>query len=187
MAVFIADRSKVVELGENAFCRIQEDSLDNQVEKLIALYSNGGQRMTVGDPPTQNPLIVCVGNKIHLRCTEALKIFLAESNQQCGVVMCDWLEESQIREAKMLWVVDEGVKMEEVLIGLRNHVPLLVPENNIELRDLCVYGKCGLYYRDAFEAVGCLQFLLQQESTRKAMGQNGFSLLYASNPVCTGS
>ena len=92
----------------------------------------------------------------------------------------EWLSDELIQKAQVLWVVDKAVGVEEIVVGLRNRLPLLVPEDNAELKDLCVYGKCGLYSRDPFETVECLKCLTQNEPLRQIMGQNGLMLFAAS-------
>jgi hypothetical protein len=92
------------------------------------------------------------------------------------VVMADWLEPDELQRATLLWVVDADAELNAAVVGLEHGLPLLVPEENAVLRTLCVQGKCGLYYRDAAEAIACLEYLHEQESTKRAMGENGARL-----------
>jgi hypothetical protein len=112
-------------------------------------------------------------------CARELEIFLQESKRRWRVMMADWLDEEQLKQAKLLWATSRHAKVEDVAVGLRNQLPLLVDAENEELRSLCAEGECGLWYRDPFEAVECLTLLTEQEATRRTLGQNGFRLLYS--------
>jgi hypothetical protein len=110
---------------------------------------------------------------------------LAQSEHPWRILMAEWLEEAQLKQATLVWVVDQDVTFEQVWIGLRNQLPLLVPEQARELAQLCVSRECGLSYRDAGEAVACVQRLADDTSLRKTLGRNGFRLFYeqASGPL----
>jgi hypothetical protein len=85
---------------------------------------------------------------------------------------------------KYLWVVDEEINQKDIIIGLMNKLPLLVPEANEKLKNLCRERNCGLYYRDAVEAKACLEYLINNDTERVAMGQNGFKIYYAHGSLC---
>ena len=179
MLEFVSDRSKLIDFGERAFHKIKHNTFHNQIEKIIGIYHEETESLET-DRPTEEDLIVCLGKKIPHECSQTLSIFRKESGGQWRVVMMDWLDEDQIRKAKLLWVVDKDVDPTEVTIGLRNKLPLLVPEYNQILKNICVKGKCGLFYQNALEAVVALKYLTNNEALRKAMGQNGFKFSYAS-------
>ena len=86
--------------------------------------------------------------------------------------MVDWLDRAQLRDAKLLWVVDRKATGDMIIPLMNSHLPLLVPENNLKLKNLCRSNNCGLYYNDKFEAVECLKFLFDHEGTSKVMGKN---------------
>jgi len=180
MLEFIVDRSKVSVFGENAFRRIADNTFVNQIEKIIEVYNEGAQPNETHSPAGE-VVIVCVGKCVDLECAEVLNVW--ESDRKWWVMMADWVAEDQLPKAKLLWVVDKGASMRDVAVGLRNRLPLLVPEDNAELRDLCRHGQCGLYYKDAFEAMGCIEYLTQHEALRKAMGQNGYKLFSSTGIV----
>jgi molybdenum-dependent DNA-binding transcriptional regulator ModE len=52
-------------------------------------------------------------------------------------------------------------------------VPLLVPERATELSGLATEGRCGLTYRDVFEAIRCLEALAEDTAVRRALGAQG--------------
>ena len=175
MRVFLEDPGKLRELGENAFRKIAGATFDNQVEQVMEVYR---EEIPVTPRCTDDRLLVCVGKHFHPLYARALDRFLAESSQQWRVVMADWLEEEQLRRADALWVVDRDAGVADVLPGLRNKLPLVVPQESSELRALCTHGRCGLYYGSAAEAAGCLLHLAAEEETRAALGRNGFRLFY---------
>lgn len=177
MLEFVFDRSKLIDFGERAFQKISHNTFYNQIEKIIGIYHE-----EVESPETncltEEELIVCLGKKIPPECSQALNIFRKENGRHWRVVMADWLDEDQIRKATLLWVVDKDVDPKEVTIGLGNKLPLLVPESNENLKNICVKEKCGLFYQNALEAVVALEYLTSNEALRKAMGQNGFRFFY---------
>lgn len=179
MLEFVFDRSKLIDFGKRAFYKISHNTFHNQVEKIIAIYQEEGESLKT-DRLTGEELIVCLGKKIPHQCPQALNIFRSESGRKWRVVLMDWLDEDQIEKAKLLWVVDKDVDPSEVTIGLRNKLPLLVPESNENLKNICIKGKCGLFYGNTMEAVVGLEYLTNNEALRKAMGQNGFKFFYES-------
>lgn len=178
MSEFIADRSKLGEFGANAFRKISGDGFTNPTEKIIELYRER-MRLPATNVLAEEMLIVCLGKEMNSECARAMDIFLKESRHPWRFVMCDWLPRDQVKRAHLLWVVDDEISVDEAVIGLQNKLPLLVPGSNPELRDLCLQGQCGLYYRDALEAVECLHHLTAHLTLSMAMGQNSFRRFYA--------
>ena len=178
MSEFIADRSKLDEFGANAFRKISDSTFTNPIEKIIELYRER-TRLSTTNVLAEEMLIVCLGKKVSSECARAMDIFLKESHHRWRIVMCDWLPRDQVRQAKLLWVVDDEVSVGEAQVALQNQLPLLVPGTNPGLRDLCLQSQCGLYYRDAFEAVECLHHLTDHLRVWKTMGQNSFRRFYA--------
>ena len=143
----------------------------------MAIYTEE-ERAPVSLPVVRDRLLLCVRKNFHRRCAQALEAFLAPGPDRWRVVMVDWLPEEQARRASLLWVVDTKVELPDVLVRLRNQLPLLVPEENPELKSLCSYGECGLYYRDAADAAACLSHLGRDNELRRTLGRNGFRLFY---------
>lgn len=170
MRAFFADPAKLKELGENAYNRIANKSFSNQVEKIIEIYDNVptvNKKSRAGD----NALIVCIGDK----CNNIMNMVLSgDMNQKYEFVMGRWLENDQLGFAKLAWVVDNGAKPESILFALKNKIPLLVPEDNIELKKLCSYANCGLYYQNEYELVKCIDFLFKNSAVASKIGYNGY-------------
>ncbi len=129
-------------------------------------------------PSAAVQLLVCVGSAFSAPARQALEQMLAQSEHPWRILMAEWLDEAQLKQATLVWVVDQDVTSEQVWIGLRNQLPLLIPEEARELANLCVSRQCGLSYRDAPEAVACVQRLGDDASLRKTLGMNGFRLFY---------
>jgi hypothetical protein len=91
--------------------------------------------------------------------------------------MADWIGDAELARARVLWVVDRSAGLAHVLRALRRGVPLLVPQDAPELRELCVAAGCGLFYRDPAEAIRCLEHLVADGATRRALGENGRAFL----------
>jgi len=93
--------------------------------------------------------------------------------------MLDWLEDEEIKDAHLLWVVDKGAAIEDIYRGLINKLPLIVPEYNTRLKDLCVDSKGGLTYETASDVVAIIEYLNRNEDIRRAMGDNALRLFYS--------
>jgi len=181
MSAFLADSSKILKFGDNGFKKIKQYTFENQVNDIIEIYSEN--QKPVADRPHDKNLIICLGREIPPECVEGFNNFVSASERDYKLVMCDWLDEDKIREAKFLWILDKNIDWEAVMIGLRNKIPLLVPEEHEELKKLCVAGNCGLYYKnDPIELEVILKYLTINKSIRKAMGENGFKTFYTSAP-----
>jgi hypothetical protein len=121
-------------------------------------------------------LIVCLGKEVHPECAIALRDLSELEGRRLKVAMLDWLDEETIREAKLAWIVDPELAPEDIGAVMRNALPLIVPECNEKLRNMCVSGNCGLNYADAVEAAACIKYLVANESIRGSLGRNSFKL-----------
>ena len=125
--------------------------------------------------------LVCIGQTFSTVARQALRQIeqlLAQSVLPWRILMAAWLDEAQLKQATLAWVIDQDVDFEQVWVGLRNQLPLLVPEQAQELVQRCVSHQCGLSYRDADEAVTGMQRLVADASLRTTLGRNGFQLFY---------
>ncbi|GKT10727.1 glycosyltransferase [Desulforhabdus sp. TSK] len=172
MSECLADRSKLAVMGEAGRKNISELTLERQVGRLVEAYLKDGRSR--GDEIFEQPMILCIGKKMDPECAEALSLFLKSSQGRYRVFMVDWLEEDLVSHAKLLWVVDRTVDSNEVMMNLRHKLPLLVPEQHEGLKQACIQGNCGLYYRDAMEALACLEFLTENKGVSVRLGQCGF-------------
>ncbi|MBI5675434.1 MAG: glycosyltransferase [Nitrospirae bacterium] len=176
MSEFISDKSRIKEFGENGFKKISSFALKKQVNEISNLYKYG--QFQTDESLKENALILCIGKKMQPECSEAIDIFLKGRKEDCKFLMADWLNEGDIKKAKLLWVVDREVSLKEINKRLVNRLPLLVPYYNEELKKLCINEKCGLYYKDEIEASVCLEFLMDSIEILSAMRQNAFKAFY---------
>jgi glycosyltransferase involved in cell wall biosynthesis len=177
MSLFLADPSKISKYGDNGFKKIKQYTFENQVDNIIKLYSEN--QNPVSDHPHDQKLIVCLGRKIPPECVEGFNSFLSAGERDYKLVMCDWLDEYRIRKAKFLWILDKGIDFKSGMVGLRNKIPLLVPEEHKKLKEFCMVENCGLYYKsDPIEIEVFLEYLTSNESVRKIMGRNGYKAFY---------
>jgi len=175
MSEFILHPDKLQTFGENSFKKIEHNTFENQVNIIVKLYNEDSVCQT--DQTYEETLILCSGKLVSSICTRAMDLLVQDHKQRIyRFVMNDWIQEDQFKKAKILWVVDEKINDKEVIFGIENKIPLLVPENNVKLKKLCIEGNCGLYYKDALDAEVCLEFLINNEMERIAMGQNGFNI-----------
>ena len=119
--------------------------------------------------PAHVPLIVCAGERVNGICGSIVHRIPTEV---CRIVMSEWIDDETLSRASILWVVDDAAEKRDVLRGMRLGVPMLVPEVNRALREICVNGKCGIYYATCDDAEGAIFYLLENESVRKTMGDN---------------
>lgn len=172
MQEFILHPDKLQTFGQNAFKKIADYELENQVNKIAQVYNE--DRPHNDKQFEEEMLIVCIGKHVNPQCALAMDVFLKEQKKYTyRFVMSEWLSEDQFSTARILWIVDMEFNQENLIFGLKNKIPLLVPENNKKLKDLCVKWNSGLYYKDALEAEECLEYLLSNDIERRFLGENG--------------
>ncbi len=180
MSEFISRPDIVEKMGGNAYDKISGDTLEAQVNKILGLY---GEKAAVESTHHRaETLIVCQGKKVDPILYGHILDFLRNKTAY-HFVMVDWLPGDQATKAKLLWVVDRGADEKDISIGLTNKVPLLVPEKNQALRNLCLRSNCGLYYDDFLTASECLRFLTGNINASNKMGENGFRYYEKSRPM----
>jgi len=169
MTEFVHTPSRAIEYGEEGHRRMAVNTLEGQVAKLLALYGSLPSRAT----DDTDLRFVCAGERVDPECARAMNALARQGDRRWRFVLADWVDDDELARARALWVVDRSAGVADVLRGLRRGVPLLVPEDDTELRDLCVSVGCGLFYRDAAEAIRCLEHLVANEATRRTLGDNG--------------
>src|SRR5690348_2520968 len=124
--------------------------------------------------PATEQIVVCAGDRVKEACARVIENFPGHPQRNSyQFVMSKWLDEDQFRRAAVLWIVDDSEPWKPVHFALCNQIPLLVPEDNIAMKQICVSASCGIFYGDAAEARACLEFLLTNDIIRQAMGANG--------------
>lgn len=180
MSEFILHPETIPIFGEAAYEKIANNTLENQVKKIVQIYDLKNSELELQSD--EEMVIACVGKNFASKCVQAMTYFLNKNPEfNLRFVMSEWLQDDQLSTVKFLWVVDPKTNKDDLNIGLINKLPLLVPETNDVLKNICIKGNCGLYYRDALEAGECLEFLLSNERERKVLGQNCFEYYLKSN------
>lgn len=132
-------------------------------------------------------LIVCTGIRMNPECARVIAdLGNAGRGKNEQFVISEWLSEDQFRRAVLLWIVDDSAPWGDVRFALGHRIPLLVPENNAPMKQVCVSANCGVWYRDEIDARECLEFLLADDSLRERLGANGEAYI-ASSRVCAQS
>lgn len=171
MSEFILHPEKIKTYGEAAYNKIVNNTLENQIKKIIDIYNREDSQLEL--QLNEETVIACIGKKFDPKCVQAMAYFLHQNPGLNSLfVMREWLQEDQLKTVKLLWVVDPKTEKGDINIALINKLPILVPEVNNVLRYICIKGNCGLYYRDSMEAEACLEFLVNNERERKILGEN---------------
>jgi hypothetical protein len=125
-------------------------------------------------------LIVCTGIRINPECTLAIAdLGNGWHGNNPRFVMSEWMSEDQFRQAILLWIVDDSVPWGDVRFALSQRIPLLVPDTNAPMKQLCASANCGLWYRDEIDLRLCLESILADDALREHMGASG--QLYAAS------
>jgi len=170
MMEFISHPERIHAFGESAHKKILGNTFEERVRLILKVYDNDNPK-TEG-PTQEEDLIVCVGKYVGEMCSEAMDLTERRiTGRSYRFVMADWLETDQIRDAKVFWVVDSGITLDDVAALLQFQVPLLVPESSEELRALCINANCGLYFADAIEAAECLEHLCENPDEASVIGK----------------
>jgi glycosyltransferase involved in cell wall biosynthesis len=172
MMEFIAHPERLDRFGENSYHKIEPHTFENQVEKILKVYVEDLETET---KDRADVVVGCIGKHVDPECRRAMESSFGEdASPCCRFVLSEWMQEDHLRRSDLVWVVDRSVGLPDVIAGLRNQLPLVVPEENTELTELCRSANCGLYYRDAHEARACLEYLVYNESAARAIGRNGY-------------
>jgi glycosyltransferase involved in cell wall biosynthesis len=172
MMEFITHPDLVRIMGERAYQKIKPNTFENRIEQILNLYDE----IPLRERDQQDEvLVVCLGQRISSQCSQAIDLIVQDGlHLRCRFVLNDWIQDDQRMKANLLWVVDQEVARQAVMVALKNKIPLLVPEHHAELKDLCCSANCGLYYRDPLEAEACIRYLMHHGSAAHAMGRNGY-------------
>jgi hypothetical protein len=179
MSAFLADPLKISEFGNNGFKKIAQYTLENQMNDIIKIYSEN--QRPIDDHLHDQNLIVCLGREIKPECVEGFNNFVSARERDYKLVMCDWLDEDGIQKAKFLWILDKNIEWKAAKIGLRNKIPLLVPEKHEKLKELCTSENCGFYYKaDPTDIEDRMRYLTENRNTNDFMGRNALRVFYSS-------
>jgi glycosyltransferase involved in cell wall biosynthesis len=171
MAACIEDHALVEALGARAAEAMRANTVERRVQEYLEIYATGpdAARVARGRPR----VVACIGERFPEEGSRVIAR-LAEGrwSDRPRFVMAEWIDETLLAGAAMLWVVDGSTDPDVVAAAARRGLPVLVPAGSDALQRFCLDGNCGLYYEDEDEAVACIELLLRNEPVRRALGRN---------------
>ena len=86
-------------------------------------------------------------------------------------------EKEEVLQGALAVVIPSAMESLSLLLleAFASSTPVLVKESSAVLKDHCVKSNGGLFYNDYEEFSGCIDYFLQHEHTRQAMGRNGLA------------
>ena len=188
----ISNRQQIEEMGRNAARSVASNTLEHYVDNIDNVYSSLIKQKSIAEH-IHDWLVICCGTSVSIDCMNVLDEFNSSSNfLDTRFVMSNWITPSDWSNAALLWVVDDRWYIETIKVSIRelvrtaleNGIPLLVPNSNKELVDICRKGQFGLFYEDTLEAKICLEYLqkhphilAQLSSNARLFGDSNLKLL----------
>ncbi|MEH2330248.1 glycosyltransferase family 4 protein [Nostoc sp.] len=163
------DHAHVELMGQNAYQCIANDTLENYVQQIDQVY----QEKNYVSNPVLNRIILCSGKHVSPECFRAISHFNQNYHNNCyKFIMSDWISSEEWDLVDMLWIVDDKGNKQDIVNALKRGRPLLVPESNHQLVELCRSSQSGLFYADEMEAEACLNYLIREKSILTVLGRN---------------
>jgi glycosyltransferase involved in cell wall biosynthesis len=173
MQYFIDNQEKCLELGENAYAVIKPVNFKAQVAKLINLYAqhpySSGTDLTRKSKPVF--IVSCIGQHISSIAKETISK-IKQFNPLVKFIMHEWIDGITDHSVDLIWVVDPKVTLDSINSLLTLQKPLLVPEENAELKNYCIINNSGLYYSHTDIAIGCINHLAHHKTDAFILGEN---------------
>jgi len=169
-------RDSLAHMGERGFDKISVWSFENQMKHICNLYHS----ITLQERCQSKKIVLYIGKNLNKQYTNMIDMFYHGNNDEFRFLLMEWLHEEEIKLADYACVVDNGTNIEDCNAALKAGIPLLVPENSLSLKNLCIDNKCGLYFSDALEAAICLEYLNEHPAIKELLGLNSKQLLIGS-------
>jgi len=174
---FLARPELKQEMGERALAKIRPYHMQNQVERIVGVYLQA-KRGQQPSPPLAFAVLLYDATADWDRALWEMFQRLAEVEARLGtrLLICraDLADDEVWHQAKFLVVLSSGERAyRQAIRALRWGMPILVPEAEEELRDLCLTSNGGLYHANSEELKACLIRLLSDDPLREAIGKNG--------------
>jgi glycosyltransferase involved in cell wall biosynthesis len=183
MLAFIEQPNLIETLGDTGHERIETDTMQNQIVQVENIYKKILSFPRNDSNHKNYFLIACIGDHFSADTIEGMKLFSTHPKyENCRFVMYDWLQPDQEKDLHVGWVLDDSTSLMRVRAFLKCKIPLLVPQKNSALENLCRTAQCGLYYNNRFEIEACIDYLIHNENQRTLMGKNGFEY-YSHTPL----
>jgi glycosyltransferase involved in cell wall biosynthesis len=156
--------------GKVAFEKIKKYTIELQTRKIIDVYSQ-----ILGKNPdisADRVVIICKGDHLDPVCAKALRMMSSPDFQKIRFVLSEWLQDDQKENGTLLWIINEWEKFSQKDPDYQYLLPLLVPENNVDFKKICMKYNCGLFYNGSLEAFCTLEYLLNNRDLLKIMIEN---------------
>ena len=165
------------DMGQAALARIQPYRLQNQVEQIVGIYQEVVAPRVEPAKPTGEVLLYDAPVPWNMALREMFQR-VAEVEEKLVkrllIGRVDLSDDDSWDVAKLLVIptlTEHSVAY--ALRALHRQIPILVPEEAEELRDLCLVSNGGLFYGNSEELKECLLLLLSDDGLRQRMGSNG--------------
>jgi glycosyltransferase involved in cell wall biosynthesis len=178
---FLACPELKQEMGQRGLEKLQQHRLQDQVEKIVGVYQEALAPCESPERLAMDVLLYDAAEPWNLAIREMFQgLADAEEKLSQRLLICraDLAEDDIWSVAKLLLVPSPSQQSSRyTLQALRHRVPILVPENAEELKQLCLIANAGLFYGNLEELQECLMLLLSNEPLRQAMGTNGHQFI----------
>lgn len=165
------------EMGQRARRKIQGFSIQQQVNLLLSVYQALVQQKREERADDSDVLLYTADGEWSTALHEMFQqLATVERERQRRLLICrsDLSDAPIFDRAKLLLIPLAGEDaMPTALQALHRRVPLVVHEENEELRELCQASNAGLFYADAEELRDCVMLLLSDEPLRQELGTQG--------------
>jgi glycosyltransferase involved in cell wall biosynthesis len=169
------------EMGQKGLAKIQQYRLQDQVGQIVGVYKEVLNHKKVTESLAFDVLLYDAAEPWNLAIREMFQR-LAEAEekllQRLLICRADLSDDDIWGMAKLLLIASPSPQSSAyALRALQHRIPILVPEEADELRQLCLLANGGLFYGNPEELKECLLLLLSNEALRQAMGTHGQQFL----------
>jgi glycosyltransferase involved in cell wall biosynthesis len=169
------------EMGQKGLARIQPYRLQSQVEQIVGVYREALDGRKAVEALAFDVLLYDAAEPWNLAIREMFQR-LAEAEEKLlqRLLICrsDLSDDDVWDMARLLVIASPSPQSSAyALRALQHRVPILVPEDADELRQLCLAANGGLFYGNPEELKECLLLLLSNEPLRQALGAHGQQFL----------
>jgi glycosyltransferase involved in cell wall biosynthesis len=173
----LADPALRAGMGEAARERIEACAVERQVAQVVEVYGrairSGGAGATLPGAAVLYHARPSWGGRLRQAFDQLADV---ERTRKCRVLPFDGGDAGDdLMAAADLFLVLSGdpEALPAAIRALARGVPLVVPEELDELRELCVASRAGLFWREPSELGACVDFLLARADLRRTLGANG--------------
>lgn len=168
----ISQQEMIFKLGKNAQLKMKQNTFYNQVNKIVDIYND----LIVEKETSEEFLIGISGNRVNDIFIKAIDLLSNLQLPKYKIIKSNWINYEQFKDLSLLIIVDKEGWFEPVLRGIQLGIPLLVNEENLELKELCIKENCGLFYSNPLEAALCTQYILTNDKLRDGLGKNAMNI-----------